>query len=37
MRDGRGARSLNIPFCRLPIFDANKQLDVRDVCAKTCG
>ena len=37
VRDGRGARSLNILLCRLLIYDANKQLDVRDVWAKTWG
>ena len=34
MRDRRGARSLNIPSCRLPIYNADKQLDVWDVLAK---
>ena len=28
MRDRRGARSLNILFCRLPIFDADKKTHV---------
>ena len=37
VRDRRGARSLNILFCRLPMFDVDKQLDVWDVWAKTWG
>ena len=37
VRDRRGARSLNILFCRSPIFDGDKRLDVWDVWATTWG
>ena len=35
VRGRSGARSLNILFCRLPICDADKQLDVWNVWVKT--
>ena len=37
VRDRRGARSLNLLLCRLPIFYSDKQLDAWDVWAKTWG
>ena len=37
LRDRRSARSLNLLFCRLPILNVDKQLDVWDVWAETRG
>ena len=37
LRDQRGARSLNLLFCRLPIFNVDKQLGMWDVKADTRG
>ena len=37
LRDRRGAQSLNLLFCRLPIFNVDKQLDMWDVWAETWG
>ena len=37
LRDRRGASSLKLLFCRLPVFNVEKQLDVWDVRADTWG
>ena len=37
LRDRRGAPSLKLLFCRLPVFNVDKQLDVWDVRADTWG